>query len=71
MITRTLVAFGSMAAIVLAPGVVQGQTASSDLPRTPWGDPDLQGVWSNNGATPLERPTLFATAPSSRMKRWR
>src|SRR6266536_3191366 len=26
------------------------------LPGTPWGDPDLQGVWLNNSATPLERP---------------
>ena len=25
-------------------------------PRTPWGDPDLQGLWSNQTATPLERP---------------
>src|ERR1041385_1659854 len=25
-------------------------------PRTPWGDPDLQGVWNNATSTPLERP---------------
>ena len=25
-------------------------------PRTPYGHPDLQGIWSNNAATPLERP---------------
>ena len=25
-------------------------------PRTPEGQPDLQGVWLSNGATPLERP---------------
>ena len=24
--------------------------------RTPWGDPDLQGVWANDVVTPLERP---------------
>jgi hypothetical protein len=24
--------------------------------RTPWGDPDLQGVWTNQTPTPLERP---------------
>ncbi|MBI3046803.1 MAG: hypothetical protein HYY76_00675 [Acidobacteria bacterium] len=28
--------------------------------RTPWGDPDLQGVWSNQTLTPLERPAEFA-----------
>jgi len=27
--------------------------------RTPWGDPDLQGMWVNNSATPLERPDAF------------
>jgi hypothetical protein len=25
-------------------------------PRTPWGDPDLQGVWNDSTSTPLERP---------------
>jgi hypothetical protein len=27
---------------------------------TPWGDPDLQGVWSNATTTPLERPAKYA-----------
>ena len=29
-------------------------------PRTPWGDPDLEGVWTNSTTTPLERPDKFA-----------
>src|SRR5579864_8938849 len=28
--------------------------------RTPWGDPDLQGSWSNATTTPLERPAKYA-----------
>jgi hypothetical protein len=28
--------------------------------RTPWGDPDLQGIWSNATLTPLERPDKVA-----------
>src|SRR5262245_23513308 len=28
--------------------------------RTPWGDPDLQGVWSNATITPFERPNTLA-----------
>ena len=28
--------------------------------KTPWGDPDLQGIWNASGATPMERPTSFA-----------
>ena len=38
--------------VVLAAGAAAGQ----DAPRTPWGAPDLQGVWDFKTATPLERP---------------
>ena len=30
---------------------------TSILPRTPWGHPDLQGLWNNSTTTPLERMT--------------
>jgi hypothetical protein len=30
---------------------------------TPWGDPDLQGVWSNLTPIPLERPAAMADKP--------
>jgi len=30
------------------------------VPRTPDGHPDFQGVWVNNNAAPLERPTVLA-----------
>jgi len=29
-------------------------------PKTPWGEPDLQGLYSNKTITPLERPAQFA-----------
>jgi hypothetical protein len=32
-------------------------------PRTAWGHPDLQGVWSTATITPLERPAHLATKP--------
>jgi hypothetical protein len=32
------------------------KSAVRSLPRTPWGDPDLQGIWTNTTTTPLERP---------------
>ena len=30
------------------------------MPRTPDGQPDLQGIWANNSATPLQRPEQLA-----------
>ena len=49
-------------AIVLVAVPVAGQAAASapTPSRTPWGDPDLQGIWNNNTSTPLERPEGFA-----------
>ena len=34
------------------------------VPRTADGQPDLQGTWANNNATPLERPVEFAGRPT-------
>ena len=33
-------------------------------PRTPDGQPDIQGVWSTATTTPLERPAEFAGKPT-------
>jgi len=42
-----------------APPAAAGWT----VPRLSDGRPDLQGVWENNSATPLERPREFANKP--------
>lgn len=34
-------------------------SADYEVPRTPDGHPDLQGVWENNTITPVERPDVF------------
>jgi hypothetical protein len=31
------------------------------VPKTPWGEPDLQGIWSRDVDIPLERPARYAT----------
>jgi hypothetical protein len=36
------------------------KTKTWTSPRTPWGEPDLQGVYSNRTITPFERPAEFA-----------
>jgi hypothetical protein len=37
-----------------------GENPNYEAPRTPWGDPDLQGVWSSDDATmPMSRPEQF------------
>ena len=59
------VVLGAIALVSLVPMLVAGQSQASatqawDGPRTPWGDPDLQGVWDYWTFTPLERPDEFA-----------
>ena len=44
----------SLAAALLAAPLAAAQEGAH--PRTPWGDPDLQGIWNNATITPLERP---------------
>jgi len=29
-------------------------------PKTPWGEPDLQGIWTNDYEVPLQRPAKYA-----------
>ena len=60
---------GLTALVSVAQGQVTRQTAKAKPttakqtwtpPRTPDGQPDLQGFWANNNATPLERPKELA-----------
>jgi len=38
-----------------------GQTKTWTTPKTPWGDPDLQGMWPGNMGVPLQRPESLGT----------
>ena len=46
-----------LALALLLPPATAAQT--SDVPRTPWGAPDLGGVWDFRTLTPLERPEEY------------
>jgi hypothetical protein len=48
------------AILSLMPAHLSGQTPASKVPRTPWGAPDLQGIWSQQTLTPFERPKEYA-----------
>jgi hypothetical protein len=37
------------------------QAKSYKPPRTPWGDPDLQGLWPGSVNIPLQRPASMGT----------
>jgi hypothetical protein len=47
----------------VAPGPAAGARQAYHPPRTPWGDPDLEGKWpsSRSSAVPLQRPESFGT----------
>jgi hypothetical protein len=60
---------GSIVAIAVATAIfVPTATASAHVAApsdatlaTPWGDPDLQGIWTDEFDTPFQRPPRFAT----------
>ena len=44
--------------LAAAPVAAQAQD-DYEAPRTPWGDPNLQGLWDTRTYTPVERPAEF------------
>jgi len=57
---RTVRARRSLFAFAAALAAVHGAAfAAQEAPRTPWGDPDLQGIWVGSTLTPLERPAEY------------
>src|SRR5438093_1112536 len=56
---------GSVAALVTTTAIMWSASStiygqSSAVPRTPEGQPDLQGIWDFRTVTPLERPAELA-----------
>jgi len=57
---RAILMIAALVAMALS-APVSGQVAARgySVPRTPDGQPDLQGFWTNDTVTPLERPAEF------------
>jgi hypothetical protein len=63
MLRRSLVGAVTLTTVIgvvfLAPERAAGQSGATTF-QTPWGHPDLQGIWANDVSTPLQRPSRFA-----------
>src|ERR1700722_4436319 len=54
---------GSAAISAPTSGSAQTPESSAAPPaglKTPWGEPDLQGIWTDETTTPLQRPAKYA-----------
>ncbi|HEY5624388.1 MAG TPA: hypothetical protein VIV14_11555 [Gammaproteobacteria bacterium] len=51
------IAFATLSVLMTA--LLSISPAAAQTGFTPWGDPDLQGIWSNPHVTPLERPEEY------------
>ena len=58
-------AVSSVMSLFITPLSAEGPVASgSELtatPKTPWGEPDLQGIWTDETETPLQRAPKYAS----------
>ena len=61
-VRRAVVETGWAGVVTARAEVVATDLEPYTVPRTPWGEPDLQGVWTGNSAhsIPLERPVAAA-----------
>jgi hypothetical protein len=58
-------AVGAATSVSIAPAPAQTPATAAAAPttelRTPWGEPDLQGIWTDEFDAPLQRPPKYAS----------
>src|SRR5215470_4749570 len=58
------VAIGAAASVAISVSVTQASAQNPAVAgaalETPWGEPDLQGIWTEEFDTPLQRPPKYA-----------
>src|SRR5258707_12833109 len=63
MVTVTLAAAAAAALslpLAMAQAPVKSGAAQDSVVKTPWGEPDLQGIWTDETDTPLQRSPKYA-----------
>src|SRR6516165_6306409 len=55
-----MVAVGAGLAVSIPTGSAEVPESSAAALKTPWGEPDLQGIWTDESDTPLQRPARYA-----------
>ncbi len=64
MLVVAIAAAGAVISMSIEPAAAQAPAASATAPaqslKTPWGEPDLQGIWTDEFDTPLQRPAKYA-----------
>src|SRR6185312_15410398 len=61
LVAAAVVTAGLLAVAPFGPSGAPGQKSNSTPGQTPWGDPDIQGIWAVGYVfTPLERPKDLA-----------
>jgi hypothetical protein len=66
--TTATVVIAITAAAVISASIVsaaaqapaQSATTTAQILKTPWGEPDLQGIWTDEFDTPFQRPAKYA-----------
>src|SRR6266851_5340678 len=55
------IATTAVSAVILLSGApTSAQAPAAPVLKTPWGEPDLQGIWTDETETPLQRPAKYA-----------
>jgi hypothetical protein len=56
----TVLALWKPAEVAVAGQASPARAAAASAVKTPWGEPDLQGIWTDESDTPLQRPAKYA-----------
>jgi hypothetical protein len=60
-VTMAGAAVGMVVSVFITSAPAQAPVASTTALITPWGEPDLQGIWTDETDTPLQRSAKYAT----------